>query len=161
MGAHLTPGTVGLMAVAVAAPLTIACARQPEQPEPRPLAGCYYFVQDPVADRLQLPWGIRLLDRPLEGWPAIQQRDGVRQATTLTGADERDFPFGYWIRTARDSVEIGYPAGGGLLLELAIGETALRGTARPVGDALPPPAARPEPRSDPVELTWARCPEDA
>jgi hypothetical protein len=152
--------TIGLAAMAGVLTVT-ACAGQPEQPEPRPLAGCYYFAQDQVGERLNLPWGVRLLDQPLQGWPAIQQRPGVKRATTLTGHEERDVPFGYWIRTARDSVEIGYPAGGGLLLDLAIVDTDLRGSARPVGDALPPPAARPEPATYPVELTWARCPEDA
>jgi hypothetical protein len=161
MASHAAPVTTGLAALTAATLLTAACAGQPEQPEPRPLAGCYYFVQDQVARQLDLPWGLRLIDRPLEGWPALQQREGVRRATTLTGREEVDFPFGYWIRTAHDAVEIGYPAGGGLLLELRIGDTALRGAARSVGDALPPPAERPAPATHPVELTWARCPEDA
>lgn len=140
-----------------AATLAAACAGRHEQPDPWPLVGCHYFVQDDVARDLQLPWGVRLLDRPLEDWPT---REGARLATTLTGHDEVDFPFGYWLRTATDSIEIGYPAGGGLRLELAIDEGAFHGVARPVGDAVPPPGVRPEPRPHPVRLTWAGCPED-
>jgi hypothetical protein len=158
MGPNFTPLITGLAGLA-AVPLLTACAGQPEQPEPRPLAGCYYFVQDRTAQELNLPWGVRLLDRPLEGWPALQQRGGVQRAATLTGRAEENFPFGYWIRTAQDSVEIGFPGGGGLVLDLRLDGTALRGVARPVGDALPPPAARPAPEAHPVVLTWARCPE--
>lgn len=161
MASHRVPPIMALAALAAGGLLATACAGQPEQPEPRPLAGCYYFVQDRTAEQLRLPWGVRLHDRPLEGWPAIQQRTGVHRASTLTGSDEVDFPFGYWIRTAGDSVEIGYPGGGGLVLELAIDDTGLRGTARPVGDALEPPATRPERTSHPVELTWAGCPGGA
>jgi hypothetical protein len=150
-------------AVALAAAALAACAGppdQPEQPEPRPLVGCHYFVQDQVAQQLRLPWGLRLLDRPLEDWPAIQQRGDVRVATTLTGQGEASFPFGYWLRTAEDSVEMGYPGGGGLVLRLAMENGALRGTAHAVGDALQPPAARPSPAAHPVALTWARCPDE-
>jgi hypothetical protein len=136
-----------------------ACAGPPEHPDPRPLIGCHYFVRDAVAEQLRLPWGVRLLDQTLEGWPAIQQRGDVKVATTLTGQEERNFPFGYWLRTAEDSVEIGYPGGGGLVLRLAIENGAFRGTALPVGDVLEPPAARPERTPHPVALTWARCPD--
>jgi hypothetical protein len=154
--------TIRAPAALLLAPATLAltCARPPEQPEPHALAGCHFFVQDDVAIELQLPWGVRLLDEPLQGWPAIQQRGHVHRATTLTGQDEEAFPFGYWIRTAHDSLEIGYPAGGGLLLELALENGAFRGTARPLGDAVPPPGIIPEPTAYPVQLTWARCPED-
>jgi hypothetical protein len=154
-----TPATPAAIAVILAAGAS-ACAWPQEQPEPWPFAGCHYFRQDDVARELHLPWGVRLLDRPLEGWPAIARRDGVRRATTLTGRDERDFPFGYWIRTANDSLEIGYPGGGGLVLELAAEDNAFSGTARPVGDALPPPAVTPPTRRYPVHLTRARCPEE-
>jgi hypothetical protein len=160
MRSPLSWTVAALVALSTASLLTTGCAGQPEQPEPRPLHGCYYFVQDRVAEQLGLPWGVRLRDRPLQGWPALQQRQNVREATTLTGVDETAAPFGYWVRTAPDSVEIGYPAGGGLVLHLKIDETALRGTARPVGDALPPPAVLPERRDHPVELTWARCPDE-
>jgi hypothetical protein len=148
--------TVLLAAVTLAA----ACGGMPERSDPRPLVGCHYFVQDDVARDLQLPWGVRLLDRPLEGWPALQQRPGVMQATTLTGHDEVDFPFGYWVVSAEDSLEIGYPAGGGLLLELAMINGAFEGRARPVGDAVPAPGVVAGQRAHPVRLTWARCPDE-
>lgn len=149
------------LSVAAAVGFTLAgCGRPPEPADPWPIVVCHYFVEDGVARDLSLPWGIRLLDRPLEGWPALQQREGVRRATTLTGRDEVDHPFGYWIRTAPDSLEIGYPGGGGLLLELAIEHHAFRGHARAVGDALEPPAALPAERAYPVRLTWARCPDE-
>ncbi len=154
---QILAATVGGM---VAAGSMGACAGPPEKPEPRHLIGCHYFGQDSVFHQLQLPWGIRLMDRPLEGWPAMQQREGVRRATTLTGVDEVDVPFGYWILAAPDSLEIGYPAGGGLRLRLAIHEGRFSGVAEPVGDAMPPPAARAMQAGHPVELTWARCPED-
>jgi hypothetical protein len=103
-----------------------------------PLAGCYYFERDVVADTLRLPWGIRLLADSLDGWPAMQQQPGVRRAVTLVGPEQvADFPFGYWRPLADDAVEIGYPAGGGLLLTLEVGATHLTGSARAVGDALP------------------------
>jgi hypothetical protein len=159
MSSHLRPLTVGLAAMAAAPLVGPACAGQPQPPQPRPLAGCYYFLRGEVAEQLNLPWGVRLLDRPLEGWPAIQQRGDVRRATTLTGVDEQNVPFGYWLRTAHDSIEVGYPGGGGLVLELSAADFGLQGRAREVGDALPPPAARPERRTHPVELAWARCPE--
>jgi hypothetical protein len=142
------------------ATLAMACPGAPEQPDPRALAGCHFFIQDETAEHLALPWGVRLLDTPLEGWPAIQQRGDVYRATTLTGHDEVDFPFGYWIRTANDSLEIGYPAGGGLLLELATHNGSFGGVARGVGDLLPPPGTPPEPRTYPVELIHARCPDE-
>ena len=123
------------------------------------LPGCYYFTQDDVFRELRLPWGIRLQDAPLEGWPAMTARGG-RKATTLTGTDEVDHPFGYWLTEAPDSVEIGYPAGGGLVLELAVREDhGLEGTARPVGDVIEP-GADGEPAARPVHLLWARCPEE-
>jgi hypothetical protein len=135
------------------------CVAHRNAGEPIALEGCHYFVQDDVAAALRLPWGVRLLDEPLEGWPAIQQREGVRRATTLTGEGDRRFPFGYWIRTSPDSVEIGYPAGGGLVLDLAM-DNGLSGVAREVGDALPMHGDR-RARSHVVELIRARCPEDA
>jgi hypothetical protein len=147
-------------ALLAGATLTAACGGMPEHSDPRPLVGCHYFVQDDVARDLQLPWGVRLLDRPLDGWPALQQRPGVRRATTLTGREEVDFPFGYWVLTADDSLEIGYPAGGGLLLELAIINGTFSGMAQPLGDAVPPPGTLPATRPHPVRMTWARCPED-
>jgi hypothetical protein len=158
----MRPGNAVATATVIATSLLAgACAGMPEHSEPGPVLGCHYFVQDQAARDLQLPWGVRLHDDALTGWPAIQQRDGVRRATTLTGTGEVDFPFGYWIRTAQDSIELGYPGGGGLLLELAVADTTMRGTARAVGDATPPPAAAPAETRHDVELVRARCPDDA
>lgn len=149
-----------IAAIAASALMIGACGGLPDRSDPRPIVGCHYFVQDDVARDLQLPWGIRLLDRPLQGWPAMEQRGEVMRATTLTGHEEVDFPFGYWIATAQDSLEIGYPAGGGIVLELAVANGTMAGQARPVGDAVRPPGAMPAPRRHPVQLTWARCPEE-
>ncbi|HSJ26386.1 MAG TPA: hypothetical protein VK929_17025 [Longimicrobiales bacterium] len=134
------------------------------------LPGCYYFEQTDVARSLNLPWGVELLEDSLEGWPAISQLPDVRQAVTLVGPAERaGFPFGYWRTVAEDSVEIGYPAGGGLVLALAVQPPAtagglpagLAGTARAVGDAVPfgDTAASRQRAADPVSLMRARCPE--
>lgn len=136
----------------------LACVNTPA-PAPEPLAGCYYFERDTVAERLRLPWGIRLQSDTLTGWPAIQQLAGVRRASTLVGpGEEQSFPFGYWRPLNADSLEIGYPAGGGLVLELAVASERLVGTARAVGDVLPPPGQTVEPPRDPVLLLYARCP---
>lgn len=141
---------------AMLALLVTACASTGQGADPADLAGCYYFDQDAVAAELQLPWGVRLLDRPLEGWPALQQLEGVRLATTLTGRAEADHPFGYWRVVSADSIIVGYPAGGGLSVHLAPDERGMAGTVRAVGDATLQ-ATRP---SHPVRLLRARCPED-
>jgi hypothetical protein len=138
--------------------LPAACMTTPAPPA-FPI-GCYYFERDATAERLNLPWGVQLLADSLQGWPVIQQRDGVRRAVTLvTLGETTNFPFGYWLPLAADSVEIGYPAGGGLLLELRAQPGRLTGVARALGDAMPP-GAFDQPR--PVEivaLTHARCPD--
>jgi hypothetical protein len=155
MATHRTGrATAGLTAVLVIS----ACASTPD-PAPDDLAGCYYFEPGEAAQSLRLPWGVRLLADTVDGWPALEQRAGVRQAMTLVApGEEAGHPFGYWLPLDGDSVEIGYPAGGGLLLTLAVGPTHLAGTVTPVGDALPPGAADPRPRSEPVSLLRARCP---
>lgn len=120
------------------------------------------------ASDLRLPLGIRLTDRALEGWPAVQQLEGVRVAATLTPQGERDHPFGFWRPFADgDSVHVGYPAGGGLAMDLdALPEperegeagVALAGAVRPVGDVLRPGSSGdPDPR--PVRLSAGRCPQ--
>jgi hypothetical protein len=153
----LTTPTLAI-AAALSAAAAWACGGAPEQPDPRHVIGCHFFVQDDAAAALGLPWGVRLLDQPLEGWPNLADT-GARLATTLTGQDERDHPFGYWIRTADDSVRIGYPAGGGIVLDLALENGAFEGVARPVGDLLQPPAALPDRSPRPVRMVWARCPD--
>lgn len=142
----------------VAAACASACATTADTPT-ADLAGCYYFERDAAAEQLRLPWGVRLLDRPLEGWPAIQQLEGVRVASTLTAQGDVDHPFGFWRPLAGDSVHIGYPAGGGLSLRLAVETGGLAGTARPVGDARPLAGAADRPLRA-VSLMHARCPED-
>jgi hypothetical protein len=149
--------TVAAAICALCAPA--ACVTTP--PAPRVAAGCYYFERDATAVRLNLPWGVRLLADTLEGWPVIQQRRDVRGAVTLVGHGETAaFPFGYWLPLGADSVEIGYPAGGGLLLELQVGPGRLAGTARALGDAMRPGEfAQPRP-AEAVSLVHARCPDD-
>jgi hypothetical protein len=129
------------------------------------LAGCWYFDRTATAERLNLPWGVELRTDSVQGWPAIQQLPDVRRAVTLLdGTRVEDFPFGYWRALRSDSVEIGYPAGGGLLLSLAVQPpppadvTALTGTARALGDARPPGQFDRPPEVDPVSLTRAMCP---
>jgi hypothetical protein len=136
-----------------------ACATTPV-PSSDELTGCYYFERGIAADTLHLPWGVQLLPDTLEGWPAIQQLPGVRRALTLVGpAQTAGHPFGYWRPLGADSVEIGYPAGGGLVLALVVeaGAMQLTGTARAVGDAVRPgaPAAVARPG---ITLGRAACP---
>jgi hypothetical protein len=142
-----------------AALLLVACVTTPGlAPVDEP--GCYYFERNAAAQALHLPWGVRLLPDTLEGWPAIQQQPGVRRAVTLVGHEQAAaYPFGYWRPLGRDSMEIGYPAGGGLVLHLAVEPMRLSGTAREVGDAVAP-GARP-PGGSPagvVSLIRAQCP---
>lgn len=142
----------------LAGTLLAGCASAEKRLSAQDLAGCYYFEQDSTARALNLPWGVRLTDEALEGWPAIAQRHPKR-ATTLTPAGDEDHPFGYWLVTRSDSVEIGYPGGGGLVVRVAPHGQRLEGSVRAVGDALRPPAARRVPRSQPVRLNHALCPE--
>jgi hypothetical protein len=152
------PRPAALLAAAAIIGLAPACATTPENGQ-ADRTGCWYFERDADAEALRLPWGVRLLPDSLTGWPALERLPGVRRATTLARpGEEAGHPFGYWRSLGGDTVEIGYPAGGGLLLQLE-GDTAhLTGTATPVGDAVAPGAA--PPRVRPVTLTRARCPED-
>ncbi|MEJ2504176.1 MAG: hypothetical protein P8177_12840 [Gemmatimonadota bacterium] len=145
-----------LAAVALAA--VTACASTGQVGDDS-LPGCYYFEQDDVHRSLRLPWGVRLAPEALDGWPALQQRDGVRVATTLTTDGDADHPFGYWLPLASDSLEIGYPGGGGYTLRLAVEGQRLEGTARPVGDVRAP-GQESLPAPSPVALTRALCPEE-
>lgn len=130
-----------------------ACASTPDGAA-QELAGCYYFERDDAAQRLQLPWGIQLLPAPLENPPATAARPNTFQAVTLVNEERvAGHPFGYW-RLEGDSLEIGYPTGGGLVLDLALIDDGLTGTALPVGDAGFEPRTR-----EPVRLMLARCPE--
>lgn len=133
----------------------IACASTPDAQVP-PLPGCYRFQAGEAVDTYRLPAGVRLTDRPLEGWPAIARRGDVKVAITLTGDGEADHPFGYWLEEPGDSVEIGYPAGGGIVLDLAVVDNGLEGRARAVGDVMQY-GREPGPRSLPVRLEPASC----
>lgn len=130
-----------------------ACASSPDG-HAQDLSGCYYFEQDATARSLNLPWGVRLTTEPLTGWPALEREEGVRVAVTLIGEEETaDHPFGYWRPLADDSVRLGYPGTGGFVVDLAVGESELVGTATPVGDA----GLGDRPVHD-VRLMHARCP---
>jgi len=126
-----------------------ACAgnQRSEPLDPTAPVGCYQFAWNSEAARLGLPWGLVLMDEPLsEGWP-IHARGDVRSAATATSPSGRaDHPFGYWLRTAGDSIEVGYPGGGGIVLVLSPEGPDLVGEGRAVGDAarpLVPNRARP------------------
>lgn len=141
------------------------CASSPENGQAGSLVGCWYFERGETAESLRLPWGVELTDRPLEGWPAVQQLDGVREAGTLTPSGARDYPFAYWRRHADDdSVHIGHPGGTGFRVDLEVVPVpekglVLEGTVRPTGDVVQPgdPGGSAEARA--VRLTRARCPE--
>lgn len=96
--------------------------------------GCYFFQHDDASTSMRLPVGVRLTDRGLEGWPAIMERGDVKVAVTLTRNGEADYPFGYWLSEVT-GIEVGYPAGGGIVLDLSLSGGVLEGTARALGDA--------------------------
>lgn len=139
--------------------LGAACASAPDraEAEPQSVHGCYYFM-DSEADRaFRLPEGIRLTEEALTGWPAIMQRGNVRVAVTLTARGTADHPFGYWLEEDDGALEIGYPAGGGMVLDVDPEDGALVGTARALGDTAPVGGA-PDRRSLPVRLERRACP---
>lgn len=120
---------------------TTACTPPPQgEGEAESLTGCYRFEQSEGAEALGLPWGVELTADDLEeGWPILEEQEGIRAARTLLSAGERtDHPFGYWRITESDSVEVGHPGGGGVVLVLAADEEALVGRGRSAGDALSP-----------------------
>ena len=122
------------------------CAALTERPGAS-VAGCYQFRYDEAAKTLGLPWGVVLLDEPIEpGWMVGMRFENVMTAETATSATGReDHPFGYWRTTAGDSIEIGHPSGfGGFTLVMAPAGQDLVGTGRAVGDAVAPGQTRPE-----------------
>lgn len=132
-----------------------ACVSAPAAAPADPV-GCWYFERDEHASALNLPWGVRLAADALADAPAHHD---ARAARTLQADGEADHPFGFWAPIAGDSILIGYPAGGGLVLRLAGGDTSMHGIARPVGDVVAPGAP---PRAErPVHLSRAQCPEEA
>jgi hypothetical protein len=152
---RLLASPFGRIPALVLAAALAGCASSPDGADER-LVGCWFFERDAAARELNLPWGVRLLGDSLAGWPTVDRARGTpRVAVTLRGRGRTaDHPFGYWQATAEDSVRIGYPGTGGLLLALELEEQAMEGTARPVGDAGLEPRA-----THPVRLTRARCPE--
>lgn len=147
-----------LLAFATVALATAACVSAPAAEAADDPIGCWYFDRDEAAAALNLPWGVRLSADLLTGWPRIEALGAPRVAATLSPEGEADHPFGYWLVLTSDSIEIGYPAGGGLVLRLAPGDMAMTGNARAVGDVLVP-GAEPAPLR-PVRLTRAQCPAD-
>ena len=132
-----------------------ACRTAPATTTSDPV-GCWYFDRNEAAGALMLPWGIRLSEEELTGHAGLHARGEPRVAATLDVDGERNHPFGYWLPIAGDSIEIGYPAGGGILLRVARGDTSLSGIARELGDAMVP-GAPPRSAHD-VRLTRAQCP---
>ena len=122
-----------------------SCPKEAQQQAVAATAGCYQFVHDAGAKALGLPWGFVLEDAPLgPGWPLVSDRPGVlRASTALTATERADHPFGYWAPKG-DSIEIGHPGGGGIVLTLApsgqdlIGQGVAAGDAVPMGGAMGP-----------------------
>lgn len=142
-------------ALAAACVLGVGCISTPVSSASDPV-GCWYFDRDAAATALNLPWGIRLAGDALSGFAGLEQRGEPRIARTLDPDAEQDHPFGYWLPIAGDSIEIGYPAGGGMVLRVAGGDTSLSGTARAVGDVVAPGA--PPRQTHAIRLTRAQCP---
>lgn len=122
--------------------------------------GCYRFEEGEGAEALRLPWGFLLKDQALEGrWPLMERFDSVWAARTLREDGEpTDHPFGYWRITPSDSVEVGHPGGGGVVLVLGEDEEALVGRGRSAGDALPP-GAEPDRRAYDIRAVRVDCSE--
>ena len=140
---------------AAASLLAAGCISAPLSEAGDPI-GCWYFERDAAAVAQNLPWGIRLADEALTGFPSLDQRGEAHLARTLDPDREREHPFGYWMAIAGDSLQIGYPAGGGMILRVVRGDMSMNGVARPLGDVIAPGAP---PRTDtPVRLTRAQCP---
>lgn len=134
--------------------LALGCASTGDSVPSGELVGCYYFEQDAAAREMRLPWGFRLMDEPLAGWPRMAEQDAWAAETLVDEDTTRDSPFAHWQVLPGDSIRVGHPGGGGWSLTLAPTETGLAGTARPVGDA----GLGPRPLRD-VTLLRARCPE--
>lgn len=134
---------------------TAACASSPDGSESQGVVGCWYFEQDDPARELRLPWGVRLTEEPLTGWPLAREPDTHAAVTLVNESATADTPFSYWQPLEGDSLRIGYPGMGGLSLRLAVDDEAgaLTGVAIPVGDA-----GLGERPTTPIRLTRAQCP---
>jgi len=148
--------TMTILVLPIASALLLSgCAHNAQHADAADPVGCWYFERDDAASTLNLPWGIGLDSSALTGWPALDRRGGARVARTLHAAGPAEHPFGYWLQVG-DSVEVGHPGGGGLLLTLEPGAAVMTGTARPIGDVVAPGSARRS--SFAVRLTRAQCP---
>jgi hypothetical protein len=107
--------------------------------EPNDLVGCYQFERNQGARAFALPWGVVLEQEPLgPGWPIMADRPGVRRALTATSPTARaEHPYAYWAPAQGDSIEIGHPGGGGVVLTLAPSGQDLIGQGVAVGDVVP------------------------
>ena len=126
----------GVVATALSVGLVWSCASVPATDL---VVGCYQFERNSGARTLGLPWGVELEAAPVgAGWPLIADLEGVRRARTATSPTGRaDHPFGYWHLTPADSLEIGYPGGGGIVLSLIRQGQDLIGEGIAAGDVLP------------------------
>jgi hypothetical protein len=123
-----------------AALIAVGCASA-QQADEAAAAGCYQFERDAAARALGLPWGIELHEAALPpGSPVLDRSPDARVAETATSPTARqDHPFGYWVRVAGDSLEIGYPGpGGAFVLRMARHGQDLIGLGRAVGDVVRP-----------------------
>lgn len=164
-GALRRPGRAALWCVALAAVAGCGGAtRADAQVEPVPPAalevgevGCWAFEENEASAALDLPWGLALTGDPV---PGLREPGEDRAAATLDEAGGRsEVPFGSWRPLPGDSVQVGPVAMGSLQLRLAVGEDALTGVARSIGDVAGPWA---EGRAGPVEGVVARpvpCPD--
>lgn len=163
-GGAVGPRAAGVVALLGAVVVTGCAAALASGPDPGELAGCYRFERNAGAEELRLPWGLLLRTQPLEeGWPSMQRFDDVHAALTLESASRWvDHPFGYWRPTEGDSVEVGHPGGGGVVLVLAPEPEGdgLAGRARDAGDVIRPGQDVPGRASHPVRLSAVECGSD-
>lgn len=155
----MKPSPRTLLAFLVVGPVLVACASgKSAREEIEALSGCYRFEQ-PAGDRkLDLPWGLELLDEPLEGWPGLPE--AFRARSWLTSVEPADHPFAYWMPVEGDSIRTGHPGGGGfdVVLTGPDDEGDLSGHGRPVGDALSPGDTGESPDSARVTARRVACP---
>lgn len=150
----------GFVAVAAASVLLGCAAVLGSGPDPETLAGCYRFERNAGAEELRLPWGLLLRAEPLEeGWPLMERFDDVYTALTLESASRWiDHPFGYWRPVEGDSLQVGHPGGGGIVLVLAPREDGgLTGRGRDAGDAVRPGEDPSQRTSRSVRLDVVEC----
>lgn len=151
------PRTVLLRLLSGAVLVLAACASTPDRDAPPDYPGCYFFAAGEAMETFRLPEGVQLTERALTGWPAIMQRGDVKVAVTLRAGGTADYPFGYWLAES-GALEVGYPSGGGIVMELEPDGDGLAGTARALGDTAPL-GETPDRRELPVRLEKRACPD--